>query len=184
MKIYTKTGDAGQTQVYVDKAIRVSKHDPLIECYGAIDELNAHVGLLRAQLQESWSQQSSEHGVSLAWLTRIQNNLFSAGFAMSASSRLPESAVAELEEQIDDMQQTLAPQTQFILPGGSVQASQAHVCRTVCRRAERQLVSASEQTDIAAPVLQYVNRLSDWLFVFARYLNLLAAVPDTPVSTR
>ena len=103
---------------------------------------------------------------------------------MSASSRLPESAVAELEEQIDAMQQTLAPQTQFILPGGSVQASQAHVCRTVCRRAERQLVSTSEKTDIAAPVLQYVNRLSDWLFVFARYLNLLAAVPDTPVSSK
>lgn len=182
MKIYTKTGDAGQTQVYVDKPIRVSKHDPLIECYGAIDELNAHMGLLHAQLQEHWSHHTSEHGVSLNWLTRIQNNLFSAGFAMSASSRLPELAVAELEQQIDTMQLVLPPQTQFILPGGSVFASQAHVCRTVCRRAERQLVSASEHIDIAAPVLQFINRLSDWLFVFARYVNLLANQPDTPVT--
>lgn len=178
MKIYTKTGDQGETQLYVNKPQKVAKDDAIIECYGSLDELNAQVGLLIARLQEDKLASQSD----LAMLTGIQNALFSVGFAVSASSSLSADAVIDLESHIDVMQAGLPEQTHFILPGGCIAAAQAHVCRTVCRRAERRMISMARHTEVAAVAQQYVNRLSDWLYVFARYLNAKAEVPDVPVT--
>lgn len=178
MKIYTKTGDQGETQLYVNKPQKVPKDDAIIECYGSLDELNAQVGLLIARLQEDKLASDSD----IAMLTGIQNALFSVGFAVSASSSLSGDAVIDLESHIDVMQADLPPQTGFILPGGCVAAAQAHVCRTVCRRAERRMISMARHTEVSELAQQYVNRLSDWLYVFARYLNARANSPDVPVS--
>ncbi|NVK57290.1 MAG: cob(I)yrinic acid a,c-diamide adenosyltransferase [Alteromonadaceae bacterium] len=178
MKIYTKTGDQGDTLLYVNKPEKVSKDDAIIECYGSLDELNANLGLLAARLQEQSLGSASDH----EYLAEIQNALFKVGFAVSASSTLSADAVTSLEAHIDIMQAQLPPQTSFILPGGSVAAAQAHVCRTVCRRAERRLITMAQQADVSTLAQQYLNRLSDWLFVFARYLNALEQIPDVPVS--
>ena len=178
MKIYTKTGDQCETQLYVNKPQKVAKDDAIIECYGSLDELNAQIGLLSARLQADKLGSDSD----LAMLAAIQNALFSVGFAVSASSTLAPDAVVDLESHIDVMQADLPPQTSFILPGGCVAAAQAHVCRTVCRRAERRMISMAKHTDVAEFAQQYVNRLSDWLYVFARYLNARAGVADVPVS--
>ncbi|WP_296047921.1 cob(I)yrinic acid a,c-diamide adenosyltransferase [uncultured Alteromonas sp.] len=178
MKIYTKTGDQGETQLYVNKPQKVAKDDAIIECYGSLDELNAQIGLLSARLQEDKLGSDSD----IAMLATIQNALFSVGFAVSASSSLASDAVIDLESHIDVMQADLPAQTSFILPGGCVAAAQAHVCRTVCRRAERRMISMAKHTEVAELAQQYVNRLSDWLYVFARYLNAQAKVADVPVN--
>ncbi|MDC8831409.1 cob(I)yrinic acid a,c-diamide adenosyltransferase [Alteromonas gilva] len=178
MKIYTKSGDQGNTLLYVNKPVKVSKDDAIIECYGSLDELNANVGLLAAHLQA----QSLGSASDLEYLAAIQNALFKVGFAVSASSTLSADAVTTLEAHIDVMQAQLPAQTSFILPGGSVAAAQAHVCRTVCRRAERRLITMAQQAEVSPLAQQYLNRLSDWLFVFARYLNAMEQIPDVPVS--
>ena len=163
MKIYTKSGDKGHTQVYVDKPVRVTKCDAVIEVYGALDELNAHIGLLCSSYSDDIDTQQK--------LQTIQRAIFESGYALSASSKLTTADIDSLEQDIDRMTAEIAPQTAFILPGGSSTASQAHVCRTVCRRAERTLVSLQQEQDISEIVLAYINRLSDWLFVFARWTN-------------
>ena len=111
MKIYTKTGDQGETQLYVNKSQKVAKDDAIIECYGSLDELNAQIGLLSARLQADELGSDSD----LAMLAAIQNALFSVGFAVSASSTLAPDAVVDLESHIDVMQADLPPQTSFIL---------------------------------------------------------------------
>ncbi|GGF70044.1 cob(I)yrinic acid a,c-diamide adenosyltransferase [Alteromonas lipolytica] len=178
MKIYTKTGDQGETQLYVNQPLKVRKDDAHIECYGSLDELNAQIGLLIARLQEDNLATNDD----ISTLTGIQNALFSVGFAVSASSSLSAHAVIGLESHIDVMQADLPPQTSFILPGGCVAAAQAHVCRTVCRRAERRMITLAKFTEVSEHAQQYVNRLSDWLYVFARYLNARASTPDVPVT--
>ncbi|MDF2178842.1 cob(I)yrinic acid a,c-diamide adenosyltransferase [Aliiglaciecola sp. CAU 1673] len=172
MKIYTKGGDAGQTQVYVDKAIRLSKDDALLECYGSLDELNAHMGLLRSMLPESDSNAEADG------ITQVQRKLFVIGFVISAHGKVVEEDLTALEAQIDTWQEELVPQRHFILPGGCPPAAQAHVCRTVARRAERVMVALSHQHDVPPLCLKYLNRLSDWLFVLARRLNQMAKVAD------
>lgn len=167
MKIYTKGGDQGHTQIYTDQPIRMSKADPVLECYGTLDELNAHVGMLLCH-----SGSSSEG----ALLVRTQRLLFHIGFAISADSKLTQADVAELETHIDSLQGILPVQTSFILPNGCVAACQAHICRTLARRAERALVAVSEQHQVPAVCLQYINRLSDYFFVLARHENALAGV--------
>lgn len=170
MKIYTKTGDTGQTRIYVDTVETVKKDDAIVECYGTLDELNANIGLLQAHCNAFTES-----------LQQIQKHLFTIGFALSASSTLEDSAIVELEQQIDHFTAQLPAQTHFILPAGCVGAAQAHVCRTVCRRAERRLVTLSQHADVSAQALSYINRLSDWLFVFARWQNHLAGVSDIKV---
>lgn len=172
MKIYTRQGDKGTTQVYTDKALRLPKDDTILECYGTLDELNAHVGLLVSQLTPSDLD---------AQLEQIQRNLFQIGFAISASTELTEHDVQMLESQIDAMTSALEPQTSFIIPGGCQKAAQAHVCRTVARRAERVMVALSEQHDVNPVVMQYVNRLSDYFFVVARKLNHQENIADVKV---
>lgn len=179
MKIYTKTGDKGHTQVYADKVLRVAKSDELLECYGSLDELNAHLGLLISLLGEApTSNHFDEHKADLC---HIQQLLFQIGFAISASTTLVPADVLSLEQKIDQMQTQLAPQTSFILPGGSQAAAQAHVCRTIARRAERRMVALLAEHEVPTVCLEYLNRLSDYLFVFARWQNNQQGLEDIKV---
>ncbi|GGD55469.1 cob(I)yrinic acid a,c-diamide adenosyltransferase [Lacimicrobium alkaliphilum] len=161
MKIYTKNGDQGTTQIYAGKPEKLDKHDIVLETYGSLDELNAQLGLLGSHLSTT----------DLALLQQVQRQLFQTGFALSANNSLKDEDIHALEQQIDHWQSQLPPQTHFILPGGSADAAQCHVCRTIARRAERQLVAMSKSRDVPPVCLKYINRLSDWLFMFARYLN-------------
>lgn len=172
MKIYTKTGDQGETQVYADEALRMRKDADVLECYGTLDELNAQLGLLVARVQPS---------VLHSKLEQIQKNLFQIGFAISAQTTLAEHDLEMLEHQIDELQNTLPAQTHFILPGGCENAAQAHVCRTLARRAERRLVALIEDYPVPPLCMKYVNRLSDYLFMVARHLNAEADVGDIEV---
>ena len=171
MKIYTRTGDKGSTQIYADKAVRVDKDDLVVQSYGDMDELNSHIGLLAAHVAE-------EHQ---PMLNDIQRNLFQAGFAISASSTLKQADVESLESLIDTITSKMPPNTSFVLPGGCKAAAQAHVCRAVCRRAERAVISLSKHYDVPEVVHAYLNRLSDFLFTFARFMNVEAGVDETKV---
>lgn len=167
MKIYTKTGDAGHTQIYAGEVVRLAKSADVLECYGTLDELNAQLGLLISQLTAHQQPQFT------SLLTEVQRQLFQIGFAISATTTLQDEDVHALENAIDNMQTRLPAQTHFILPGGHILASQAHVCRTVARRAERRMVALLEEYPVPDRCLQYLNRLSDYLFVLARSLNQL-----------
>ena len=187
MKIYTKTGDDGTTGLLGGGAVaRVRKSDPRIECYGTIDELNAVIGWAAV------AASSSEVHLSLAESLRvIQAELFVIGshLAVADGSAAPpslppleESAVARLEMQIDSATARLPALRNFILPGGSEAGARLHVARTVCRRAERQLVKFAQDRPVAPTIVTYLNRLSDWLFVQARAANHDAGVADVPWS--
>ena len=171
MKIYTRTGDKGSTQIYADKAVRVEKDDLVVKSYGDIDELNSHIGLLADTV-------ATQHR---PMLHDIQRNLFQAGFAISASSTLTEKNIDDLELLIDSFTAKMPPNTSFVLPGGSKAAAQAHVCRAVCRRAERAVISLSKHYDVPEVVHAYLNRLSDFLFTLARFLNVEAGFEEVPV---
>ena len=171
MKIYTRTGDKGSTQIYADKAVRVDKDDLVVQSYGDMDELNSHIGLLAAHVDEAHQPM----------LQDIQRNLFQAGFAISASSTLKQADVESLESLIDTITSKMPPNTSFVLPGGCKAAAQAHVCRAVCRRAERAVISLSKHYDVPEVVHAYLNRLSDFLFTFARFMNVEAGVDETKV---
>ncbi|WP_395342957.1 cob(I)yrinic acid a,c-diamide adenosyltransferase [Ningiella sp. W23] len=173
MKIYTKQGDSGTTQVYAKQVLKVSKDDALIECYGSLDELNAHIGLLAVKAKQANMLTGGDRlGDDVVQLFQfIQRAIFSIGFAISDSATLDADSTTRLEKAIDEMQNKLAPQTKFILPGGHELAAQAHVARTVARRAERQLVTLSHHHDIDSTSMQFINRLSDYFFVFARWAN-------------
>ncbi len=168
-KVYTRTGDSGQTALVGGE--RVSKTCTRIEAYGTVDELSSHLGLLAALLPE---------GDDKTMIQRIQNNLFNVcthlatdqhATPLPASAHLPDCEIALLEHQIDEMVALLPEQQGFILSGGIAAAAQAHVCRTVCRRAERRICSLAEEAIVSAEVLKYINRLSDYLFVFAKKIN-------------
>ncbi|MFA3792060.1 cob(I)yrinic acid a,c-diamide adenosyltransferase [Aliiglaciecola sp. SL4] len=176
MKIYTKSGDTGKTQIYADKVVRLDKNDEVLECYGTLDELNANIGLLISNSRCPVISEQTE------LLMDIQKNLFQIGFAISANASLTENAVTQLETTIDQLQAKLAPQTHFILPGGHTIASQAHVCRTVARRAERRMVGLLSTYPVPEACLQYLNRLSDYLFVLARAINHHYIIEETKVS--
>jgi cob(I)alamin adenosyltransferase len=165
-KIYTKTGDAGQTALFGGR--RVSKSDLRVEAYGTVDELNAFVGLLR-----DYTDGEELRSV----LSEIQHRLFSIGAHLAsdpvkspAQPDLHEGDVKLLENEIDRMELALPPLQNFILPGGHVAVSHAHVCRTVCRRAERLVVALDQLEPVAPTTIQYLNRLSDYFFVLARFL--------------
>lgn len=166
-RIYTKTGDQGQTALFGGR--RVAKNDLRVEAYGTVDELNSFVGWLR----DSMENQTDRHT-----LYEIQNRLFTVGASLASDPEkhpptpdiVPDD-ISLLEREIDRMDAQLPPLKNFILPGGHTSVSICHVCRTVCRRAER-LVVALHQTDpVDTPVLQYLNRLSDYFFMLARQLS-------------
>jgi len=174
MKIYTKTGDTGQTSLFGGD--RLSKDDARIEAYGTVDELNAFVGLLRDHL--------SDEGVR-ALLLIIQNRLFTLGAHLatapgrqSAAPDLKDEDIQLLEQAMDRMDEVLAPLRNFILPGGHPAISFAHLARTVCRRAERRVVSLVQEDEAVEIIIRYLNRLSDYFFVLARYIAHLYQVEE------
>ncbi|MDO4214528.1 MAG: cob(I)yrinic acid a,c-diamide adenosyltransferase [Bacteroidales bacterium] len=177
MKIYTKTGDEGMTSLVGGE--RVSKTHIRVESYGTIDELNSHIGLLTAHVEELLPADDPD----VILLEAVQNHLFVVGSYLATNQEnrelrekaiLTPNAVEMLEKAIDRIQDTLPPFRAFLLPGGGVAASQAHVCRTVCRRAERVILALSQEAEVNDLVRQYVNRLSDYLFILARKLNIVA----------
>lgn len=168
-KIYTRTGDDGTTGLA--DGSRVAKDAPRIETIGTVDELNSALGVLLAELLPDDVR---------ACLTEVQHDLFDLGGELSVPGHavMSESHVARLEKTLDKFNAALPPLKDFILPGGSRAAGLAHVARAVCRRAERHLVSLSRQEAPPPHALQYLNRLSDLLFVLGRVLNRHAHVED------
>lgn len=181
MKIYTKQGDTGQTQVFAKEVLRLDKDDALLECYGTLDELNAWVGLIHTRLATLPDIDATALENHSRQLQAIQQHLFAIGFAISDQAQLSDEMITALELAIDAMQQQLPPQTKFILPGGHPLAGEVHVSRTVARRAERRLVSLNKQHNVHPLALSFVNRLSDYLFVFSRWLNHNTQYPDVEV---
>lgn len=181
MKIYTKTGDGGETSLIGGR--RVSKADLRIEAYGTVDELNAWVGLLRDQ---------PVNKARAAVLLEIQDRLFTIGSLLAApdpaaAQQLPgmsDADVAWLELEIDKMDQTLPAMRNFILPGGHQAVSYGHVCRTVCRRAERHIVLLAQREQVPPLVIKYMNRLSDHLFVLCRKMAADLKVQEAPWKPR
>ena len=170
-KIYTKTGDAGETAL--GNGARVAKHSPRVSAYGTVDETNATVGLARLHAS----------GDLDAALARMSNDLFDLGADLCTPDmhkdataaypplRVIEGQVLRLESEIDAMNARLTPLRSFILPGGSVLAAKMHLCRTVCRRAERLVVELATMEEINPEAVKYLNRLSDWFFVAGRIAN-------------
>lgn len=181
MKIYTKTGDSGSTGLFGGK--RVSKDDARIEAYGTIDELNSWMGLLRDQ-EVNRSRKE--------FLAGIQESLFVISSMLAAEPgnekvkipKLNDGAVGMLEAAIDEMDHSLPPMRSFVLPGGHQSVSFCHVARTVCRRAERRLVTLYSKEEGDRLPLIYLNRLSDYLFVLARAMAQALDAEETPWKPR
>lgn len=176
MKIYTKTGDNGKTSLC--DGSRLPKDDMRIEAYGTLDELNANIGLLIAMLQSDTHEENLVHDNKLTErLEQIQAELFVIGTELAYTECKVKTIVSTkemikmIEGDIDEMASQLPTHHHFILPGGTLSAAQSHVCRTVCRRAERRIVTLSQMTTYPAEILEFVNRLSDYLFILSRYLN-------------
>ncbi len=173
-RVYTKGGDKGQTSLVGGE--RVSKAAPRVECYGAVDELNATLGLVRTSLAGS-----SAAGTLLPILGRIQNELFNLGAELATpdperrarSPRIEARHVTALEEEIDSLNEDLPELSSFVLPGGGWTSSYLHLARTICRRAERLVVAEGEGEDLGEHALVYLNRLSDALFVFGRWAAMV-----------
>jgi len=179
MKIYTKTGDAGDTGLFGGG--RVPKSHPRVEAYGDVDELNATIGVARAAGPEPQID---------TLLLRVQQDLFAIGALLATPDRakmrmhldkakIDQERIAELEHAIDAADTELEPLRSFILPGGSPKAAALHVARTVCRRAERRIVEIADEMEIPPLVVVYLNRLSDVLFTLARLANKHAATEET-----
>jgi cob(I)alamin adenosyltransferase len=167
MKIYTKTGDNGQTSLV--GGTRVSKTELRIEAYGTVDELNSYVGLLRDQAVNDGRKDI---------LKEIQDRLFTIGSILASEpeqtkKRIPdlhESDIERLEKEMDKMDESLEPMRFFILPGGHQSVSFGHLARTVCRRAERIVLRLAQESEVNDLVIKYLNRLSDYLFVLCRMM--------------
>ena len=176
-KIYTKTGDKGETSLY--GGTRVSKAAARVESYGTLDELNAFIGLAKAEISD---------GKVLNQLQKIQFDLFTVGsetatptdklILANGKNRLDlmisEEEITELERWMDDLDASLEPLQFFILPSGGKAAASVHVCRTVCRRAERAMVHLNETEEVRPELIKYLNRLSDYLFILARFISKIS----------
>ena len=177
MKIYTKTGDEGQTGLF--GGARVSKAQLRVDAYGEVDEVNCAVGVVRAHVQDARTA---------SCLQEIQSELFALGAELAAPGKdaklgialIDEHDTARLEQTIDELEADLPPLKTFVLPGGSIEASLLHLARATCRRAERKLVALDQTETLRPEILRYVNRLSDLLFVMARHANFRASVEDVP----
>ena len=174
-KVYTRTGDAGQTSLVSGN--RVSKDDVRVEAYGTVDELNSNIGVLLHS-----TKLDDQNVITL--LRKAQNKLFNIGAYLANDAAdatlygLTQEDVDELEQMMDVMSQELPPMRGFILPGGSRLSAQADRCRTVTRRAERRVVTLARSAKVQPLVLEYLNRLSDFFFVFARYNNIQNQVEE------
>jgi cob(I)alamin adenosyltransferase len=176
-RIYTKTGDQGQTHLAGGQ--RVSKDSPRIECYGTVDELNAFVGMAAISAIESVP-------ALVPMLRRVQHELFNLGSILATKpedvhpkqARVTTAEVRQLEIEIDRMNADLAPLRSFVLPGGTRLNTELHACRTICRRAERLAVTLAREEAIPPETVQYLNRLSDAFFVWSRWVNHVLGVPE------
>jgi cob(I)alamin adenosyltransferase len=186
MKIYTGSGDRGMTSLFSGE--RVKKSYERVEAYGDVDELNSVLGALAAALP-------GNQGLMVKDIQRIQSDLFHLGAwlattpdspSLSKIKKISDANIKYLESAIDRIQESLPPLQEFILPGGHLSAALAHIARTVCRRTERHVVLLRKEyttehgTEQFEVVLSYLNRLSDYLFVFARYCNQIREVNDIP----
>ncbi len=174
-KIYTRTGDEGFTALGTGE--RVKKHSLRISSYGTIDEVNSCIGLVRLHTQDSSAEIIDQ------MLAQVQNDLFDLGADLCAPDngekleytplRITDAQVVRLENEIDQLNGELSPLRSFVLPGGSAASASLHLARTIARRAERLIVELGDIDDepVGAPVIKYINRLSDFLFVASRYLN-------------
>lgn len=181
-KIYTKTGDQGETSLFSGQ--RVSKNDPTIEALGTVDEANCAIGLAIAFLPSDPPYEEIKKQ-----LLTVQNTLFDLGASLATprtrasetklkKTRFGNEGILQLEQWIDQLDALLSPLHTFILPGGHPAGAQLHIARSITRRAERLIVPIHQHSDVSEPVLTYINRLSDYLFVAARTLNHLAQVPE------
>jgi cob(I)alamin adenosyltransferase len=176
-RIYTKTGDQGQTHLAGGQ--RVPKDSPRIECYGTVDELNAFVGMAAISAAENDAVQAL-----VPILRRVQHELFNLGSILATrpedvhpkQARITDAEVRQLEIEIDRMNEELAPLRSFVLPGGTRLNTELHACRTICRRAERLAVSLARDESIPPETIQYLNRLSDAFFVWSRWVNHVLGV--------
>ncbi len=165
MPIYTRTGDDGTTSLFGGK--RVLKCEELVDVYGSIDELNSWVGLISTQSEFP--------------LSHIQSDLLTIGSSLSGSKKnltMLEGRITDMEQYIDEMDKELPKLTNFILPGGSELASQIHIARSICRRVERQAVALSKKQHLDPVIVKYLNRLSDLLFMLARFINKRGKVKE------
>lgn len=175
--VYTRTGDQGTTALV--GGTRVSKTHPRLEAYGTVDELNAQIGLLLTYVEDE-----ADHTL----LLNIQRKLFVIGACLATEEQpgkpmpyrvvVTDADVTALEAAIDETDASLPKLNAFVLPGGGRGAAVAHVCRTQCRRAERRILSLSETTPVDTMLLKYINRLSDYLFVFSRKLNKIGGIDE------
>lgn len=182
MKVYTKTGDKGKTSLI--GGTRVQKDHIRIESYGTVDELNSWIGLIRVQeLEEDVAKT----------LVEIQDRLFTVGSSLatdperSPKTKMPdliETDIELLEQEMDKMNEVLPPMKFFVLPGGNNTISYLHIARTICRRAERKVIELGHENFVAPLVQQYLNRLSDYLFVLSRYESHRTNAEETPWKPR
>lgn len=180
-KIYTKTGDQGETSLFTGQ--RVPKNNPYIDALGTVDECNSAIGAALAFLPKSLPKVREQ-------LTDIQHTLFDLGAALAtprtsathskiAKTRFGHEGIELLEKWIDAMESELPPLKTFILPGGHSSGAMLHLARSICRRAERLVVPINKESDVSDDVLMYLNRLSDYLFVVSRYTNHHLNSPET-----
>jgi cob(I)alamin adenosyltransferase len=182
-KIYTKGGDEGKTGLVNGR--RVPKHHPRIEAYGTLDELNSQLGMASSSVRELEPQFPALAPLGKSIL-RVQHELFNLGSLLATDPdklfpgqpRITDGDVAALENEIDRMNVELPKLPSFVLPGGSRLNAELHVCRTICRRAERLVCALAEEETVQPEVLRYLNRLSDALFVWSRWASAKTGVPE------
>ena len=179
-KIYTKTGDSGTTSLASGE--RLAKNHIRIESYGTVDELNSFVGLWSDTLNQINLKNDLQEKIF-----KIQNELFDVGGELATPEKFLDisrqqvvtlESITRLEDEIDEWNKTLPPLANFVLPGGHSLNSLAHVCRTICRRAERHLVTLANSESIRPELIVYLNRLSDWFFVASRHVSQILSIPE------
>jgi cob(I)alamin adenosyltransferase len=179
-RVYTRRGDTGDTALAGGQ--RVPKDSLRIEAYGTVDELNSFLGIARASAQETAATRPLA-----AILLRVQHELFNLGSILATlpddvhpkQARITEAEVMQLEAEMDRMNEDLPPLRSFVLPGGSRLNAELHICRTVCRRAERMCVALAREEKLPAEAVRYLNRLSDALFVWSRWASNVTGVAET-----
>jgi cob(I)alamin adenosyltransferase len=183
-RIYTRMGDAGETHLAGGQ--RIAKDDLRIECYGTVDELNSFVGAARASIEDLGAGVQQLQRLA-ATLKRVQHELFNLGSILATlpedvhpkQPRITDADIAQLEHDIDHANADLSPLRSFVLPGGSRLDAELHICRTICRRAERLLVSLARTQTVPPEAIRYLNRLSDALFVWSRWVNHITGAGET-----
>jgi len=183
-RIYTRAGDKGETRLVGGQ--RVAKDDLRIDCYGTIDELNAFIGVARASAEAEAAHLQQLGGLS-SMLRRVQHELFNLGSILATlpedvhpkQPRITSLEVEQLEREIDRANEQLQSLRSFVLPGSTRLEAELHVCRTVCRRAERLLVGLAREQEVPAEALEYLNRLSDAFFVWSRWVNHVSSAAET-----